>query len=163
MPKRSTFWVDTLLTKVIASSGSVHVSLIENESAPSVLSDLTLIRTIICVDLHYTVHDSGEGFQVWNMGIFVQSREAAAALITPDPDVAADHPMGGWVFRCGGSLHGFAADQPAVDVRHLERDIRAMRKLQRGVLSLVVSNDAGTGAASSISMTGIIRCLYKMP
>ena len=161
--RRKMFWVDRLLNQDVASDGEVHLDLITGESIAGVLTDLTLIRTILCLDIHYSLHDAGEGYQNWNMGIFVQSREAAAANIAPDPNVAADHPQAGWVFRCGGVIHGFAADQPAAAVRTVERDIRAMRKLNRGVLSMILNNDPATGVASSIRFTGIVRCLYKMP
>ena len=162
--RRQTLWVDTLHEFGIGSGTAVNVSLMGPLiPAESRNYGMTLIRTIICHDYHYTVHDSGEGHQVLDIGIAVAEQDAFSALALPDVGAAlAEYPTRGWIYRCRHSLQGFAADQPAVDVRSVYRDIRAMRKLDNGLVYLQAQNAPGSGAASSVNVMGITRCLYLL-
>ena len=161
--QRKTVWIDTLHNPVIASGG-VHADTLiaAPTSTDQRIAGMTLIRTIICHDYSYAVHDSGEGSQIIDVGIGVTSQEAFASTILPDPNNAIDHPTRGWVYRCRHKIHGFAADQAAVDVRSVYRDIRSKRKIDNGELYIHIVNSALSGAASSIQVIGITRCLFLL-
>ena len=75
-----TFWADTLLDLDVAISGEASQSLVAEFSNEEMrLAQLTLMRTIIGVDVAYVVHDSGEGSARIDLGIGIISQEAFAA------------------------------------------------------------------------------------
>jgi hypothetical protein len=161
--RRRSLWVDTVFLVLVATGTQSYVdlmgSLLETETR---LSRLTLVRTIIGIDIANNVHDSGEGSQQAGMGVFVISREAALAGVAslPHPNVAADFPTLPWVYRAFYRIFGFAADDPTIFTRRVDLDIRSQRKVDNGELGIVLSNDAFEGATALVSFTGIIRCLF---
>jgi len=159
----NTLWVDSLLDFDIASGGQGVANLAGtitfNEQR---MGGMTLMRTIVGIDLAYTVHDSGEGSQMVDLGIAFASREAAQAAVLPDPSTVTDFPPRGWVFRYRCRLFGFAADQPAVFTRRVDRDIRARRKMDNGEAVIIIDNTAIEGVATAIRITGLIRMLYLL-
>ena len=161
--RRETVWIDTLHENNITSGGAFITSLNAPWTAEEVRrGGLTLLRTIICHDYGYTIHDSGEGNQIIDVGIGVFSNEAFGASALPDPDLATDFPAKGWVYRCRHKLAGFDADQPAVDIRTVYRDLRSRRKIENGILALHIMNKNGNGVASTIQVAGITRCLFML-
>jgi len=160
--RRETLWVDTLFDETIASGGKAEQTLMPIGIPDLRYSGVTLLRTILCHDYSYAVHDSGEGTQILDVGIAVSSQEAFNAAALPDPEVRSDHPQRGWVYRCRHRLIGYAADQAAADVRSVYRDLRGKRKLYNGQLYVSFTNTAGTGVASSLSVVGIIRSLLLL-
>ena len=158
----STVWVDTLHNVDIASGAQGFISLQSFSTGVHGGRALTLLRTIICHDYFYTVHDSGEGAQFIDVGIGIASAEAITASVVPDPATPTDVPTRGWIYRCRHVLHGFAADQATVDVRTVYRDLRGRRKLDNGGSYLVIDNTAKSGVASAISVVGITRQLFQI-
>jgi len=161
--RRQTLWVDTLHTSIIASGGEAAVTLqAELDVTQAKFAGLTLVRVILCHDYSYAIHDSGEGSAALDIGIGLTSQEAFAAAVHPDPNVTTDHPTRGWIYRCRHKLHGFAADQAAVDVRTVYRDLRAKRKIENGELYMTWFNTLLSGTASSVQVVGITRCLFEL-
>ena len=162
MPARR-LWTDTLVNQSIASGGSASAELtstfLTNEMR---LAQMTLVRTIVGIDIGYSVHDAGEGSQLGSCGIAVVGRDALTAGIgsLPDPSVATDKPLRPWVWRYRARVYGFAADQPAVYSRRVDLDLRAQRKLENGELVFIMANDPQEGVASTILYSGLIRCLF---
>jgi len=154
-----TRWLDTLHEDDVASAGAHTKSLMAGIS-PEVTSHWTLLRTILCHDYAYVVHDSGEGSQTLDIGIGITSQEAFAAVTLPDPSVEGDRPTRGWIYRCRHRVFGFAADQPAVNVVRIYRDIRAKRKLENGECYLILNNTANEGTTGAVNITGVTRQLW---
>ena len=154
-------WADTIVDLTIgnASQDSVDLSstFLTNEMR---LAQMTFVRTIIGIDVAYSVHDAGEGSQQVSLGICVVSREAEAAGVFPDPNNATDYPICPWVYRGRYRVYGFAADQPAVFNARIDLDIRAQRKMENGEVMFIANNQAEEGAASSILISGMIRTLF---
>ena len=157
-----TLWIDSMFNLQAASGGSqVKGSLMGPMTEEQTrLQPMTLTRTIIRCDLAYITHDAGEGSQRVSIGIGVTSQESFAANIIPDPEVATDFPVRGWVYRAQYRVYGFAADQPAIDVIRIDRDIRAQRKLDNGEAYVVMTNADLEGVAASVSLVGVIRTLW---
>ena len=154
-------WIDTLLEDLVLSAGQGARDLTAQFSSEETrLAQMTLMRTIMRFDIAYTVHDSGEGSQRVGIGIGIESQEAFAAGIHPDPVTIGDFPIRGWVYRGIWRVFGFAADQPAVDVARVDLDLRSRRKLESGLCFFVIDNRAVEGVASAISVTGIVRQLW---
>ena len=160
MPRR-TMWIDMLSDFSIASGGQNVEDLDPDNQLSS--RGMTLIRTILCHDYSYTVHDAGEGSQIIDIGIGITAEEAFTADVVADPSTRLDFPPMGWVYRCRHKLHGFAADQPAFDVRSVYRDLKSQRKMDRQHPYLVVDNTPDSGTASAVHMVGITRMLYLLP
>ena len=156
-----TIWIDTHINSDVANAVQVLLSLMTGVSATQTRFDrMTLTRTIIGLDVAYTVHDSGEGSQRVDMGIAVASQESFAAGTVPDPGVASDYPTRGWIWRARYRVYGFAADQPAVFNTRIDMEIRAQRKLENGEAYLVLDNNNLEGVTTTIRVAGLIRQLW---
>ena len=154
-------WIDTLIDSQVASSGQEAVDLtLSFTNEETRLAQMTLMRMIVRLDVAYTVHDSGEGSQRVGIGFGIESQEAFAAGVHPDPLVQGDFPVRGWVYRGVWRVFGFAADQAAVDVARLDLDLRARRKLENGLSFFVVDNQAVEGVAAAVTVMGIVRQLW---
>ncbi len=154
---RPGFWIDTKVDLTIAIGTQQLKSLMTNVSATQSRRGWTLVRTIIGMDVAYTVHDAGEGSQDFVAGIGVASQEAFAAGTVSDPNTETDHPISGWIWRAKHRIFGFAADQPAIFTRRIDLDIRAKRKLQNGEVFIAADIFAHEGAATTVDVTGMIR------
>ncbi len=156
-----TIWIDTEFNADVADGGQLVTSLMTGVSATQTRFDrMTLMRTIIGVDLAYTVHDAAEGSHRLDIGIGVTSQEAFAAGIVADPETMTDFPARGWIWRARYRLYGFAADQPAVYDRRVDLDLRSRRKLENGEAYLVASSNLVEGGTSTVRITGLIRQLW---
>ena len=161
MPGR-TVWFDTLVNLVAtngsgASALSLHSELNRDEQR---LSGMTLLRTIVGLDIAHQIHDSGEGSQLVDLGIGIASQEAFSADVVPDPNTSTEHPPRGWVWRYRCRTYGFAADQAAVYNHRVDKDIRARRRLENGELFLRIFNITDQGVAGNIVVHGLIRTLW---
>ena len=156
-------WIDTDLSRNIASGGSDALSLMTGvSSAQTRFDQMTLLRTIIGIDIAYTVHDSGEGSQRVSCGIGIASQEAFAGGTLSDPDVDTDFPTRGWVWRARYRIFGFAADQPTIFTRRVDLDLRSQRKLENGEAFMNFTNTALEGATGAVRVTGLIRQLWSV-
>ena len=124
------------------------------------IQKMTLLRTIIGIDIARTVHDSGEGSHKVAVGIGVTSQEAFTLGSIPEPGQDTDFPTRGWVWRAQYRVFGFAADQPAVFTQRVDLDIRAQRKLDNGESFLCASAALVDGAAATNTIVGCIRQLW---
>ena len=157
----NTFWIDTLVNETIAVASEAVVSLITGiGSAQSRGDQMTLLRTILGIDIAAAVHDSGEGSSIVTYGIGVTSQEAFAAGIVPDPEVQTDFPTRGWVIREQYRVFSFEAGVADVHVRRIEKDIRARRKLENGESYIVIENTGLDGAPQPIIFLGLVRQLW---
>ncbi len=157
-----TLWIDTMIDTDRAEGGTNTLSLSgEFTSQETIrLARLTLLRTIVRLDLAHTVHDSGEGSQKVSMGIGLAAVEAFSGSTTSDSEDGSEFPIRGWVWRGVYRSFGFAADQPAVSVRPIDLDLRSRRKIENGIMFYTVNNQAQEGTAGAINVVGIIRQLY---
>jgi len=157
-----TVWIDTLLNMQVATGAQARQSIMTaGITAQDVrLTGMTLLRTIIGLDIAHLVHDSGEGSQIVDLGIGVSSQEAVDAGVIADPATETDFPVRGWIYRGRYRTYGFAADQAAVYNARVDLDIRARRKLDNGEAFIVVDNTADQGSTGSIVVMGLLRHLW---
>ena len=159
MPK--TLWIDTLVDEDITAGTASTISLMTGVSSVQTRFDaMTLLRTIIGIDLAYLIHDAGEGSHSIDLGIGVTSQDAFTAGGFPDVRTATDFPTRGWVYRARYRVFGFAADQPAVYSARVDRDIRSRRKLDNGECYLTMNATLLEGAATAMNVIGLIRQLW---
>ena len=156
-------WTDTAGTLTAGSGGGQDFkSLAELAVTDTRYIQQTLLRTIIGLNVGLTVHDSGEGSQLVSLGIGIVSSDAYSAGLTalPDPRIDADFPTRGWIWRARYRVFGFAADQPAVYTQRIDLDMRSQRKLDNGIPLFIITNENVEGAASTITVHGLIRQLW---
>jgi len=160
MPGRM-LWIDTAFVQAVASAGTAAVSMTQQFSdAESRLVQMTLMRTIIGMDVGATVHDSGEGSTRFDFGIGVVSQAAFAVPTLPSPAIVTEFPIRGWVIRERHRLFAFAADDPTIFTRRIERDLRSRRKLENGEMFIRFDNTAQEGTSVAITVTGLVRQLW---
>jgi len=157
-------WADTKIDLSAGSGSAASVidltsTFLENEMR---LAQLTLVRTIVGIDIGYSVHDAGEGSQQASFGICVVQRDAltAGGASLPIPSIALDQPIRAWVHRSRYRVYGFAADQPAVFNRRVDLDLRSQRKLENGELIFTCNNEPEEGVASTVLFSGWVRTLF---
>ncbi len=154
-------WIDARINSAIGSGSQAALDLTAQFTGEETrLAQMTLMRTVMRLDIAYTVHDSGEGSQRVALGLGVESQEAFAAGVHPDPDTVGDFPTRGWIYRGVWRVFGFAADQPAVDVARVDLDLRSRRKLENGLSFLVADNNPQEGVGVTVQLVGVIRQLW---
>ena len=160
MPK---LWIDTSAALLMAAAGIDFKSLMTGVSLTQTRFDqMTLLRTVIGIDIGRLVHDSGEGSELISIGIGVASQESFAAVVLPDPDVDTDFPTRGWIWCARYRTYGFAADQPAVYNTRVDLDLRSQRKLENGEAYIIGTNELVNGVTSAVQVTGLIRQLWQV-
>ncbi len=96
-----------------------------------------------------------------DIGIGLVEQDAFAALVVPDPLIAADQPIRGWVWRTrmmpmdSSLASGFHNDE-----RHA--DIRAMRKIGDGELVMITDTNVILGSSFTAQLSGLVRTLYLL-
>ena len=159
----SRLWIDTFLNNDVTIATPDSISLMTGVAAVNTrLAQMTLLRTIIGLDVGRTTHDSGEGSEVIALGIGITSQEAFAAGVLSDPNVNLDFPVRGWIWRAQYRVYGFAADDPAVHHQRIDRDIRSMRKLENGEAYMNFALGAVDGTNSTVRITGLVRMLWNV-
>ena len=155
-------WMDTSGTLVAAGAGGENQKSLMDETTQSQqrFNQMTLLRTIIGLNVGLTIHDSGEGSQLVSLGIGIASQEAFAVNRLSDPRIDSDYPTRGWVWRARYRVFGFAADQPAVFTQRIDLDLRSMRRLENGQSFLKIVNEDVEGVSSPITVHGLIRQLW---
>ena len=161
MPMRS-LWIDSKFADSVVTGGTHMQNLLTGVTSDAGrLTQMTLTRTIIGLDVAYTVHDSGEGSQLVSLGSAIQAQDAFGVLgSTPDPSDPTAFPTLPWVWRAAYRVFGFAADQQAVYSRRVDLDIRAQRKLANGVSFLRIDNEALEGVTGTVMVSGFVRQLW---
>jgi len=163
MASRPRAWGNTLLKGTVIGGGAslTPLNLLGNLVN---LDTLTVVRLIGHLWLHPANVDTNEQVQaVLDLGVGVCSQEAFTAGVVPDPSVASDVPQLGWLWRdsvlfqrSNSSSFGEEMGPARTELRF---DIRAARKVDRGVLYLAADNTA-VGSNGSVSLSGIVRALF---
>ena len=154
-------WLDTQFSNVVVASGAQLISTMMEGISVEDSRGMTVTRIIM--DMHYNSATVGgaHGTEVVSVGIAVVSQEAFAAGVVPDPLVAAEEPVRGWlykaVFMVGQSVGG------GLEIQNRNFDIRAQRKMEGGELVLIHNTTAAGGTSFSMVLTGSVRTLMRMP
>ena len=157
------FWIDTGINNDVTIATPDSASLMTGIAAINQrVSQMTLLRTIIGLNMGRTVHDSGEGSEQVSIGIGIASQEAFAADTLSDPQTDTDFPIRGWIWRARYRVFGFAADQPAVFTQRIDLDLRSMRKLENGEAFINFALTAIDGTNSTVRINGLVRQLWMV-
>ena len=123
----------------------------------------TLIRILINLNLRASTPGAVSGQQLAWFGIGLYSEEAFAAAVLPDAQTSSEFPVGGWLWREAILVVDETLANGPMPLQVVSRDLRAMRKLDRGALILTFHNQAVEGTTFNVRCNGMVRCLYKLP
>ena len=160
---RNRAWADL---RLVAETLNLTGSLLDNllEVAPTV-DTLTAVRIVgdLTVEFDPTSTHSDQ-LNVIDVGIGVASQEAFALGTTalPDPRTQADYPPRGWLYiNTQPVMNSIDATNQAIATRpaRFQFDIRSMRKIDKGVLYLLIQSSAGKGSGVTTLVSGRVRTL----
>ena len=162
--RRPRTWADRLYTDQGIASGSVFIdNLLTN--APT-RDTITVARLIGKLQVHTASTDETESSQIIDLAIGVSSVEAfnLGATALPDPNTEGDYPPRGWLYATrvyyeqtlptGGTPTAMWRVLPVI-----EFDLGAMRRIDKGVLFMIVRNTSIDGAATNMRLTGRVRAM----
>ncbi len=160
MTNRNRAWADQVFDQVVTSATPHVRDLLAN--APTI-DTITAVRIVgdLIGDFNSTVNP--QAAQVIDIGIGVSSAEALAIGVTalPSPVLADEYPPRGWLYVARKVCTGKFTDttglirNPAV----FSFDLRAMRKIDKGRLFMVMHNTNSDGADTAVSLRGRVRVL----
>ena len=161
MAGRNRAWADTRFGGVSLVAGTPLVSNLLTD-APTVDS-LTVIRLVGHLDIQYTPTTTvADSLSTVDIGIGVASVEAVAGgqTVLPSPTVSTQYPPRGWLYVATLPCSQLITTDGGIIDHHAEFkfDLRAMRKIDKGVLFSVISN-ANVLIGGVMNITGRIRAL----
>ncbi len=163
MVSRGRAWADTRFTGLsVVAATPLAFDLLQN--APTV-DTLTTIRVIGDLTVQYTPNSTiVDSLSVIDIGIGVSSVEAFAVSNTaglPNPSVATNFPPRGWLYVATRAVSQQAESVGVVNqVEKFEFDVRGMRKVDKGVMFIIIEqNDVLVGGSMRISGRIRVLCL----
>ena len=162
--RRGTAWDDQLPNFSVAD-GAFGSFLLMSDVADPEKRGCTLVRMILDFDIFPATPGAVSGRQNFALGIGVVSDDAftAGASGMPNPEVGSDYPVTGWLWRKRVAVFDETLASGVVTPVHVDRDLRAMRKLDRSSLVLMTFNGTAEGSPFAVTVMGTIRTLYKLP
>ena len=161
MTTRNRAWADTLIDNTVVNGGQLRTDLLIG--APTI-DTITAVRIVGDIMGFSGALSEAEGTQLVDLGIGVTSREAFDALVLPDPNASGDYPPRGWLYVARAVMQTAlptGATPTAIFRRFAEFhfDVRSMRKIDKGVLFMVISNTNADGGTETINLAGRVRVL----
>ena len=163
MAPRNRSWADSrFLAATLAINAEVHTNLLAN--APTV-DTLTAVRIVgdLIVEFDPTSTHSDQ-LNLVEVGIGVTSTEAFAAGSASLPSVASEteYPPRGWLYLDGTTcMNTIDATNQAIQMRpaRFQFDVRAMRKIDKGILFMSIASRLGKGGGVTTLISGRVRVL----
>jgi len=156
---RQVRWIEKEVNQAIAAAGQDVKSMMGGLSTDQTRG-MTVTRLIGRVGFSSATVAGAWGVNVLDIGIGVVSQEGFAAGVVPDPSVANDEPVRGWLFRTRVVVSQNGAGGQVVHELHF--DIRAQRKVETGELVIIMDNSAISGTSFTINAQGWIRTLVRL-
>ncbi len=156
---RQTDWFDTSVGLGVAT-GAQGLQTLMAAVEPIAMRGLTVIRTIVTLGLFSTTVAGAWGVQRASIGIGVGSQDAFTAGVVPDPNTPVDKPPRGWLYKTTRMVEQNGSGAPVVMT--VEADLRGARKVEHGILYLVVDNETVVGTTFTLQVHGLVRCLFKL-
>ena len=162
--RRNTAWDDSILNVDYVSGGATQGNRIMEDVADPEKRGCTVVRILISLSM-YAAGDPGavSGVQRTSLGICTMSDDAFDAAAFPDPNVNADFPVSGWMYRNTFAVRDETLATGIVPFVMIEKDLRVQRKMDRAALVLLGVSEGIQGSGFNVKIVGMIRVLYKLP
>jgi len=158
-------WADRIFNVTLLNNGQNKENLL---TIPTPADTLTAVRIIGHIMVVSGASNEGEYTQAIDLGIGVASGEAFNIGVTalPSPAVEDEYPARGWLYR-QRDVTQQAIPTGATPVAMYKRpalfdfDLRAMRRIDKGVLYMMItcSEINGSGPANTVLGTVRVLCL----
>ena len=163
MAPRHRAWADERFALTLVPGTPQFRDLLQNSPTSDTL---TAVRIIGHLQVMTPVLSEVENSQTIDLGIGVASTDAIAvgATALPAPNIELDFPPRGWLYRAQRTVlqslptGGTPTAMWRIDAL-FEFDLRAMRKIDKGVLFLVVTSTDDGGTSSNTDLRGLVRTL----
>ena len=163
MASRPRAWADFIVSLNLTTGTEQSVNLLTNAPSLDTITVGRLIGTLYAQAESLTAQIDGS--QSISVGIGVASSDAfnaAANVGLPSPAVSSDAPARGWLYRTNmvvTKVHstGTTYELAWNDKTHF--DVRAMRRVDKGVCFLIVQSSTLIGTAFNVRLTGLIRAM----
>ena len=155
---RNRAWADTAVGGIVGATPLIQ----------DLLTSLTPSDTITAARLVGSIYMMGvdpesvrNGLVSIDIGIGVAAEEAFVAAVLPDPDVNAEAPARGWLYKTRSHVY---EQNVGGSIQHavpgiVMFDIRTMRKVDRGRLYITFKANLVEGTDFDIRMSGLVRAL----
>ena len=162
MPSRPTAWGFTNFTQAFTSGLRVTINLL-TDLTPS--DTITVDRIIVHLEVVPEISAHVIGMQRLVLGIGVCSVEAFAvanSVGVPDPSVSSEIPPRGWLWSDVLTMFTTEGQTNADFIwkfSEVRVDLRASRKVDRGVCFLTVSSKTVLGVGQTVNLIGRVGVL----
>ena len=157
---RKTIWTDSILNSNLASGSTGISNLMQNVAVADTVG-VTIARLILRIEYAPFMSNDTDGSQMVHLGIGMVSEDAFNASAVPDPGTAGEEPVGGWLFRETVSVMNKGTTMPHVAL--MRADIRSARKIDKGILVMIIENVGVENTSFAVREIGLIRCLCLLP
>jgi len=160
---RPAAWADSMVSMGLADGVSQSLNMLTTLSASDTKTAVRLVGRLSA--LPQTPEGQVDGVMSVRLGIGVAASEAfgiANSAGLPQPDIAADVPIRGWLYRqhmLVAKEHATGTTNEWTHVDTVQFDLRAARKVDRGVLYFIVEANVVDGTAFNVRLTGLLRAL----
>ena len=155
--RRRRAWCDSIFNISIASAtGMTAIDLLAD--FPDVdVKTVTRILGRVAV-YQQNIDGAGSGVNAVDMAIGLGAEEAFNANVLPDPQVQAEYPTLGWLWK---DRLWVVRSEPGLPQAFMSTwfDVGAQRKVDKGVLYLVAFNNLIEATGVTVRFSGIIRAL----
>ena len=162
MVARGTFWLDKVIAATVANGAVSTIDLMAS-LAVAETRGLTLVRLIYNLNWTHVSPFDTQSSDESHMGIGLIENDASSAGAFPDPQIEGDAPGRGWVVRDHTMFASAAGTSGNLIYGTMKGDIRAMRRIVYTHLWLLTHHVNVDGAAQSARLSGLVRCLFKLP
>ena len=163
MASRPRAWADQRFNaETLNVTGNILADLLEN--APT-MDTLTAVRIIGDIMVEYDpMSTHSDQLNVIDVGVGVTSVEAFAVGImgVPQPHNETEYPPRGWLYVATQSVMNSittGAEAAVMRAARFQFDLRAMRRVDKGILFLAIQSSAGKGTGITTLVTGRVRTL----
>jgi len=161
-PRRGTAWDDQMLDVLLTNGSQEEFQLLPAVTDPQ-KRGYTLVRMLFNMTFTAAVPGAVSGQMHTDIGIALVSADAFVAGAVPDPSTDSDFPVSGWLFRHRCLIWDETLATGIVPIHMVKEDLRAMRKLDRSFLTLILETSGVEGTTFTVRAHGLIRSLYKLP
>ena len=156
-------WIDNAVDLDVASAGNIIAKLYDLEIGTRAGFDNTLTRIVLRLQVFPTTLTETAGAQhvFYGIGVAPFDTVDAGGVGLPSPTSNFEFPESGWLVRSSRVV--IAGGSGNLMLETVEEDLGAQRRLHNGSVYLSLGNLGLVSTAFSVTVTGFIRILMRLP
>jgi len=163
--RRGTSWFDTEInSQAVSGTAGTPITLLPADVEVRDVPGLTIIRMLIELNCHAVVPNVVEGGQALHLAAGLVMTDGFVSGALPDLLSPSEEPIRGWIFKNMRFIYDSEGTISPWSGSDLFLDIKSQRKLDLDTeVYFQMFNQAMTGTAFTVEVTGLIRTLVKLP